>query len=268
MRPLLVKIKRPPVNFFLSLVTFTMTLGFFAPFNIYFANVGESTALFTVLFKSIIFFTLSLTLTLFFFAILTYLVLKLIRYSRLFTSLLIITSTLLLTLAILFWLQGNLLAIRYGVINGQQILWEKYQIRVIVNGLLWLILLGASVKTRHFWSKSIPAIALTLLIMQSVNFLNQYFSLPKPYSFTTHTTDLTNLGTLSAKQNVILVILDTFQSDVFDDILKTDPQIVTKLKGFTFYPNTLGGFPTTYASVPLMLTGESYQNQEPIQDFI
>jgi sulfatase-like protein len=69
---------------------------------------------------------------------------------------------------------------------------------------------------------------------------------------------------LSQKQNVFHIVLDGFQSDVFHEIVTADrPSFDRMLSGFVFFADHAGGFPTTILSLPAMLTGDVYRNQEP-----
>ena len=72
----------------------------------------------------------------------------------------------------------------------------------------------------------------------------------------------------SPDTNVIIIILDTYQSDIFHEIIQEDEKYKDMFDGFTYYRNTVGGFSTTYPSVTLILSGEHYDNSVPIKDFI
>lgn len=73
----------------------------------------------------------------------------------------------------------------------------------------------------------------------------------------------------SSKQNVIHVILDEFQSTIFQEIIDEDiDRYYTDLQGFTFFKETTGSFPTTIMSIPAILSGRIYNNDVPIDDFI
>jgi len=72
----------------------------------------------------------------------------------------------------------------------------------------------------------------------------------------------------SSDKNVVILVLDTFQSDLFSDIVLGNDSYKNVFDGFIYYPNAVGGFPTTYPSIPLLLTGKYYNNNVPIQDFI
>ena len=74
---------------------------------------------------------------------------------------------------------------------------------------------------------------------------------------------------LSRTKNVIHIVLDGFQSDVFDDILREDRERLDKsFSGAVFFADHAGAFPTTIASIPAMLTGDtSYRNEQPLQSY-
>ena len=64
-------------------------------------------------------------------------------------------------------------------------------------------------------------------------------------------------------------MLDGFQSDVFRDIVEAERgEIDRQFSGFTFFANHIGAFPTTIVSIPAMLTGSVYRNQEPMRRYI
>jgi hypothetical protein len=65
------------------------------------------------------------------------------------------------------------------------------------------------------------------------------------------------------ENNSLLIVLDTFQGDVFQEILERFPEEVEFLSGFRFYPDAVAGYPTTKHSIPLILTGQFYTNDSP-----
>jgi hypothetical protein len=74
---------------------------------------------------------------------------------------------------------------------------------------------------------------------------------------------------LSRTKNVIHIVLDGFQSDVFEDILRDERERLDKsFTGAVFFADHAGAFPTTIASIPAMLTGDtSYRNEQPLQSY-
>jgi hypothetical protein len=64
-------------------------------------------------------------------------------------------------------------------------------------------------------------------------------------------------------------VLDGFQSDVFLDIIEAErAEMDRSFSGFTFFADHAGAFPTTIVSIPTMLTGQPYRNQEPMRRFM
>jgi hypothetical protein len=69
--------------------------------------------------------------------------------------------------------------------------------------------------------------------------------------------------------NVLHIVLDEFQSDVFGEILEQDrAEFDTAFSGFTYFADHLAAFPTTSMSMPAMLTGREYRNERPAPEFV
>jgi hypothetical protein len=72
----------------------------------------------------------------------------------------------------------------------------------------------------------------------------------------------------SSERNVILMILDEFQCDVFPELLQRDASLATTFSGFTFFRNALAPSKQTFPSVPAMLTGIPYDNSVPVPIYL
>ena len=66
----------------------------------------------------------------------------------------------------------------------------------------------------------------------------------------------------------MIILLDSFQGDVFQEIINDSSYYEDIFKGFTYFRNALGGYPYTSASVPLILSGRFYENSVPIRGFV
>jgi hypothetical protein len=72
-------------------------------------------------------------------------------------------------------------------------------------------------------------------------------------------------------QNVIHIVVDGFQSDVFDFLVASphgSNHFRESLSGFTFYRETLGVFPYTRFSIPAYLSGRIFLNRVTKDEFI
>lgn len=67
-----------------------------------------------------------------------------------------------------------------------------------------------------------------------------------------------DIAKLSKTSNVVVVLLDGMQSDVFEEVVRRTPALSSEMKGFTLYANTLGAAPSTFLSMPTVHSGETY----------
>lgn len=75
-------------------------------------------------------------------------------------------------------------------------------------------------------------------------------------------------ATFSKQKNILVLLFDSIQSDIFYDIVREKTKLTKELRGFTFFRNNLGDFASTRPAIPAILTGEIYDNSQPIDDFI
>ena len=74
---------------------------------------------------------------------------------------------------------------------------------------------------------------------------------------------------VSRKQNAFHIVLDGFHSDVFAEILEAERPLMDRdFSGFVFFEDHAGAFSTTMVSVPAMLTGTVYRQEEPLQNYL
>jgi hypothetical protein len=70
---------------------------------------------------------------------------------------------------------------------------------------------------------------------------------------------MTNVVRVSKDQkNVIVLLLDTLQNDLFEKAVSEDADLRRQFAGFRLFTNTTGHFPYTSLSIPAVLTGEPY----------
>lgn len=240
----------------LSSIVFSFTIFFFSPLGLFFTQIDQwsirkSSAIFLLFLLSIFSSTL---LTLF--------LLQFRSENSFFRS-----RTIVVAIALLVWIQINLFSWHYGALNGGPIPWSEISIGII-DISFWIFILSLAILKARLFYKWIPHLTSFLFILQAV-FASYYTIIPTQEAlYKSFTLDTANTYSFSSKQNVIILLLDTFQSDIFHEIIEKDPTHKTNLKGFTYFPDTVGGYATTDASVPLILTGKYYKNEQSLPSFI
>ncbi len=167
---------------------------------------------------------------------------------------------LLFSLGFLVWLQGNFLLWNYGPLDGRLIDWPQLKTRGLIDGGIWIVVLVAALVFSPFVIRSARKLCPLLLFLQLGYGAILFFKQPETPSFQRYTVDIRNKFVFSGNRNLIMVILDSFQTDVFNEIIRENPDMAGDLDGFTYYRNALGGYPATELSVALMLTGKFYDN--------
>jgi hypothetical protein len=179
-------------------------------------------------------------------------------------------STLIFALGLLFWIQGNILVWEYGLLDGHEIIWENYFWNGIIDSLVWISILFFAFRYSKRLYRHIAVLSALLLIMQTAGIMATASVAPEEPEWKNlqPSPDHAKMYEFSTNMNLIIIILDTFQSDIFQKIIDEDPEYADMFKGFTYYRNNVGGFPSTYLSVMYILSGKFYNNSIPIQQFI
>lgn len=179
-----------------------------------------------------------------------------------------IALSLVTILGILLWLQGNIFVGNYGVLDGKPIDWSIFTYRYYINTIIWLFLLFYTFEKYKFINKNGIKISLFLISIQFIYTIFLFTSVDKHSNFQKYKIDETNKFTYSKKQNVIILLLDTFQTDIFSEVMMEKVEYKNVLDGFLYFPDTLSSYPSTFLSVPTIFTGSLYKNQLPIQKYV
>ena len=156
--------------------------------------------------------------------------------------------------------------------DGSTVAWQDYTAIALGTALVWLVVLVAVVaasKLRpRLWRVGGVVVACALAIVQGVGVLSLVAD-PEAVSSAQTDVDLTEEGLfdLSAKDNVVVFVLDTFDTSVMDQVLKADPSALDSFEDFTYFHNSTGSMiPTRYA-VPSLLTGQTPKSMGSFDDY-
>ena len=237
-----------------GLATLTLTLCFFTPLKIYFSNTEE----FFTTGRS--FAVLSLLLGAGLFVVLSLLFVFQPGSCRRFV----------LTLAAFFttalWVQGNLFVWNYGVLDGSALEWHFLHWRGLVDLGLWpglcLVFLWLGLKKKQ---RFITLLAVLLFLQGATTLLdcNAYRNeLPlQEGEVQEKAIHMNSQFAFSSTRTVIMIVLDAYQSDVFNQYLEENPDYANALPGFIYYPDALTEAFFTEFSIPTLLTGKPLYRQ-------
>ncbi len=184
----------------------------------------------------------------------------------------------LLYVYLFFYIQGNYIPRDYGVLNGTEIDWSSYGAYGIMSVVLAVVCVLLCVFSLSKLKDRIYGlgkylctfIILIQVITIGVVWIRDAVSGEEPMQETRVVTNK-DLLNLSEDNNFIILLLDTFDSqDMLNLLQGDDAEEYRELfsGGFTFYPDTLGAYPTTKAAVPQILTGIWYYNDRPYTEYL
>ncbi len=170
-------------------------------------------------------------------------------------------SLLLYGFSAVFLIQGKVLPYDYGQLNGETIDWGSFGYRPLTNTLLWIIVpaltffLGIKYK-----DKALALMKLLARVILIAEILVLLFAVQKEKNTEKDSVNgylsTQNEFELSSNKNTIILLLDAFDSDLMQQLLREYPDEVNEtFEDFTYYHNALGASGNTSNSVPIYLTG-------------
>ncbi|MGH8569191.1 MAG: hypothetical protein ACREXU_14570, partial [Gammaproteobacteria bacterium] len=73
------------------------------------------------------------------------------------------------------------------------------------------------------------------------------------------TKDIGRLLTFSGRGDILVVLMDQFQGDVFAELLDEDSGLFQAFEGFSYYPNITSASPQTLLALPAIYSGHTYR---------
>ena len=174
----------------------------------------------------------------------------------------------------LAWIQGNLLIINYGTLDGSLIDWSAYTLRYVLDTLLWLAVICLFIflmfRFRKKFRRIVEIAACVLLATQLVSlavFLVQ--NLGRQGGETRYLSHSGQSTVSASGDNTVVFVLDTVDSLFFQDFIQQYPDVMDRdFADFTFYRDTVGGAARTKYAIPQILTGDVDRQERPYGDYL
>lgn len=168
----------------------------------------------------------------------------------------------LLGIGIMGYLQAMFLNGKLNSLTGDTQVWGCS--KQIINIVIWIVVVCLVVGLGHYkavFRKIFKGVCIYICLIQLVTLATLAV-----------TTDVTSKGKqealttqgsleLSDGNNVLVFILDMFDSSVLQQIIEEDSKFVDPLADFTFYRNATSCFSHTKVSIPYLLTGTEWTSE-------
>ena len=167
-------------------------------------------------------------------------------------------------LGLLLWVQGSFLTGTYGVFDGRGIDWSQFGLRGWMDVSLWVLVLAAGLRFSHHLIRITSHASWTLIGLQSVLMLALSLTSEGGMWWKEHTPRHrvpAELLDYSSSRNIVHIILDSFQTDIFRELV-VEQQLEDDLEGFVLFEDNMGVAPYTSFSIPAIFSGQIYDGKQ------
>ena len=170
------------------------------------------------------------------------------------------------------YIQGNFLASALPPLDGTEVDWGAYPtqrwLSVGLFVLLFALLLFLLFKFRGIFEKTVLIVSGGLGAILLITLVTLLLTTPiKDKSELLRPTDKGDL-TYSTKQNLIVLVTDASDGNEFMAALRDNEEFADTFDDFTYFEDALAGYPFTRNALPLMLTGEWYENECEYEEYV
>ncbi len=171
------------------------------------------------------------------------------------------------------YIQGNYLVGSLPAMDGNWVDFDEFGTEKLVSLILWLVV-GATLlfvlwkfkfKTYEKVAMYSSLVIITMLssgfipILTKNGFFDSKYNIVATYD---------NFYDMSSDKNLVVLLLDTVETQTFYNELEKLGKTNELFKDFTYYPDTLTGYPFTRNAIPLILSGNWYENKESYTDYL
>ena len=177
----------------------------------------------------------------------------------------LILSSLLFSIGLGFYIQGNFLNPKFTILNGTAVDWSQYASYQTTGTIVWSLLFIIPLILVLWKTKAArvlrTGVSLFLAAVQITSLFYMDVSTKKDISSDVYVTKVGEWD-LSKNHNTVVFLVDTLDAVWFEDYIMTDPEYIGRLKDFTYYNDCVGGGAPTLMGVPLLFTGRNYMSDK------
>ena len=177
-----------------------------------------------------------------------------------------VMRVILLSVLLSTFLQGDFLNIDFGVLNGADIEWRNYAGRMVLDIAIWALVLIVAIflylKHMKLFQDIQFASAVLILGISVITLSVLVFQCRESRNTNGKSVVLSNEGLFNTtyNDNIVVFVLDMFDSDYMTQLLENKPEMYGELDGFVFFDNYSGTYSTTKYSMPHLFTGAMFNN--------
>lgn len=165
--------------------------------------------------------------------------------------------------AAVVWVSSNFLVLDIGPLDGRLTQLEiPLGFTLLSLGVLLAVAAGSVVLARVFPK---PATAAVLMLNVMLVGTSAASVIREKKDAHPHGAAMETFLRFSESRNALVILLDSFQSDLFEQIIEENPALRNRLDGFQYFPDTVGPAPRTLLAMPLIHSGRTSYGQRTLK---
>lgn len=240
----------PPVLFFI------ITFGVFMPCSLFIGNSTE----FVINFRDVYPLIINVVL-------ITFGILMVAGFILVPDIIFRVYETLIFGLTLGLYIQGNFMNPKFGLLNGSDIDWSKYNGYRIVGIIVWalcvivpLVMVFVKKKITELVIKCASYLLCAMQLVALVSVLISAGNSKTKVGDCSYALLRKDEFQMSSNENIVVFLVDTLDKDYYEQIIEADPAFEDNLQDFTYYDNCITGSSPTVAAIPLFFTGKLYND--------
>ena len=169
------------------------------------------------------------------------------------------------------YIQGTFLLGDLPIMNGTPYEWSDYAMGRVKTIAAWVIVAIIIIvaykflkKEKFFFMVKILSVCMTLmLLVTGVTLCIQTESYKSEEIITTFDREFE----VSSNKNFIILMLDSVNTEVANEVIEENPKYQELFTDFTYYRNMLGAYPNTLYAVSYLFSGDWYENDEDLNEY-
>ena len=170
------------------------------------------------------------------------------------------------------WLQAMFMNGGLPSADGNAVIWSDFASITIISSIVWIAIiagcLAASLLAKSRTRVIMSALAVCLLVVQGVGVASLFVKAGAPNEESSYVMTEEGLFTVSPDNNVIVFILDNYDTVFLQDALAADPALLDEMTGFVWFTDSVGSMIPTRYGVPYLLTGQFPHEDEKFSQFL
>lgn len=180
-----------------------------------------------------------------------------------------VVLTLIVAVGLCCYLQALFLNHSLPIADGSPLYLGWYKTITVISTVVWVaVIVGLLLLCRWktgLWRSLAVVISLCLILVQGVGVASLFASeekrVPAEYVLTKE-----GLYEVGSESNVIVFVLDTFDTKLMNRLIEADPTLLDDFTGFTYFENSTGSMIPTRYGVPFLLSGRMVDPDESIDE--